>query len=118
MRTHQIDTSRHSRLLDKQLQDPEFRAEFQRARAEIAQVDAIVNTLDQLRADAGRSKAELARQIGKQPSVIRRMFTAEVNPELRTIVALASALDADILIVPRHRSGRVRPKAYATAAKS
>ena len=117
MSMHKIDTSRHRRLLDKQLLDPEFRVEFLRARAEIAQVDAIVNMLDQLRTDAGRSKAELARQIGKQPSVIRRLFTAEVNPELRTIAALAAALDADIRIVPRHRSGRVRPKTYAAADK-
>jgi DNA-binding phage protein len=117
MSTSRIDTSRHRRLLDEQLKDPEFRAEFVRAETEIAQVDAIINMLDQLRADSGRTKAELARQIGKQPAVIRRLFTAEVNPELRTIVALASALDAEIRIVPRRRSARVRPRTYAAAAR-
>ena len=35
---------------------------------------------------AGMSKAELARAIGKEPSSIRRFFTADVNPELKTPV--------------------------------
>ena len=112
MSTTRLDTSRHSRLVDEQMQDPEFRAEFLRARDLIAQVDAVINTLDQLRAESGRTKSELARQIGKQPAVIRRLFTAQVNPELRTVVALASALDADIRIVPR-RPRRARPRAAA-----
>jgi transcriptional regulator with XRE-family HTH domain len=57
--------------------------------------------LDHLREEAGFSKAELARQIGKDPASVRRLFTAQVNPELKTIVALAQALDAEVQIVPR-----------------
>lgn len=109
----EIDTSRHRRFLEEQLAEPEFRAEYEQAAAQIAQVDEVMATLDRLRIQAGRSKAELARRIGKDPAAIRRLFTAEVNPELRTIAALAAALDAEIRVVPR--TGDQSPKATATA---
>jgi len=54
------------------------------------------------------TKAELAREIGKNEASIRRLLTAPVNPELRTVVALADALDADIKIVPRKRAAARR----------
>lgn len=40
------------------------------------------------------TKAELARLIGRNPSTVRRLFTAEVNPELKTVAAIAAALGA------------------------
>ena len=100
------DTSLHDRWLAEQMADPEFRVEFERERREIAVIDDIVNALDHLRAEHGFSKAELAREIGKNPASVRRLLTAPGNPELRTIVALAEVLDADIKVVPRKRSGR------------
>ncbi len=96
-----VDTSYHQRRLAARLKDPDFRAEYERARAEIAQIDAIMRSLDDLRQEAGFSKAELARQIGKDPASVRRLFTAQVNPELKTIAALARALGAEVQIVPR-----------------
>lgn len=90
------------------MEDPEFRAEYERTRRELAQVNAVIRALDQLRGDAGWSKAELARQIGMNDASIRRLFTAEVNPELRTVAAMAAALDAEIRIVPRRRARRER----------
>jgi Helix-turn-helix len=48
------------------------------------------------------TKSDLARAIGKNPSSIRRLLTLDgPNPELRTIVAMANALDADVCLVPR-----------------
>lgn len=94
-------TSRHQRVLQDQLRDPEFRAEYESARSQIAQVDSVIEALDRMRVDAGCSKAELARRVGKNPAAIRRLFSAEVNPELRTVAALAAALGAEIQIVPR-----------------
>lgn len=110
-KTKKLDTSYHDRRLARRLkEDPEFRAEFERQRRAIAQIDGVVRQLDQLRESAGLSKAELARQIGKDPASIRRLFTAEVNPELKTVAALASALGAEVKIVSRRRSsGRKRP---------
>lgn len=99
----------HDRRLAERLKDPEFRAEFERQKREIEAIDSIVNMLDDLRAEHGVTKAELAREIGKNPASIRRLLTAPVNPELRTVVALADALDADVKIVPRRRGGRRLP---------
>ncbi len=98
-----LDTSYHRRRLEKKLRDPEFKAEYERARAEISQIDEIIRTLDRLREAAGFSKAELARLVGKDPASIRRLFSATSNPELKTVTALASALDARVEIVPRTR---------------
>lgn len=81
------------------MEDSEFRAEYDQARADIAQVDAIMRQLDTLRVASGYTKAELARLIGKNPSTVRRLFTAEVNPVLKTIATLAGVLGARLEIV-------------------
>jgi ribosome-binding protein aMBF1 (putative translation factor) len=104
-----LDTSYHDRRHTERMQDAEYRREYERARAQIEQVDAVMRQLDELRMQVGLSKAELARLIGKNPAALRRLFSAEVNPELRTVAALASALDAEIRIVPRRRR-RSMPK--------
>ena len=103
-----LDTGFHRRRVDERLEDPEFRAEYERTRRELAQVNAIMQSLDDLRVNAGMSKADLAREIGRNDAVVRRLFTAQVNPELRTIAALATALDAEIQIVPRRRRRAAR----------
>jgi DNA-binding phage protein len=103
------DTSFHERRLARRLEeDPEFRAEFERQQREIAAIDAIVHRLDALRAGHGLTKAELARAIDKNPAAVRRLLTASGNPELRTIVAMADALGADVQIVPRKRTKRAK----------
>jgi DNA-binding XRE family transcriptional regulator len=107
------DGSFHRRRIAAEMENPEFRAEYERARRELAQVNAVIRALDQLRTEAGLSKAELARQIGKNEASVRRLFTAEVNPELRTVAAMAAALEAEIRIVPRRRVQRVRPAVVA-----
>lgn len=96
------------------MKDPEFQAEFERASREIKAIDAIVNELDSLRITHGMTKAELAREVGKNPASVRRLLTAPGNPELRTIVAMADALDADVVIVPR--SPRSRRAGHRSAA--
>lgn len=100
------DTSFHDRFLAGQLADPESRTQFERERREIEAIDAIVGALDGIRGQRGMSKAELARQIGKNPASVRRTLTAPGNPELRTIVAMAEALNAEVQIVPRSTQGR------------
>ena len=96
-----LDTSYHKRRLEKRLKDPEFRAEYERSRREIRQIDEVIQQLDLLREEAGVSKAELARQVGKHPAAIRRLFTADANPELRTVAAIADALGAEIRVVQK-----------------
>jgi ribosome-binding protein aMBF1 (putative translation factor) len=97
-----LDTTRHDRRLARRLkEDPDFRAEFERQRRQLAQIDAVVRQLDTLREKAGMSKAELARAIGKEPSAVRRFFTANVNPELKTVAAIADVLDAKVEVISR-----------------
>ncbi len=54
---------------------------------------------------------ERARLTWLVPSVgndaaVRRLLTAEVNPELRTVAAMAAALGAEVRIVPRRKRKR------------
>jgi hypothetical protein len=49
------------------LTDDATRAEYERARGEIEQIDTVIRSLDELRQDAGMSKAELARRVGRVP---------------------------------------------------
>jgi len=98
-----LDTSFHSRLMAAQMDDPEFREEYERASAEIALVDSVIRQLDALRMEEGLSKAELARHINRNASSIRRLFSAASNPELLLVASIAVELDADIKIVPRKR---------------
>lgn len=99
-----IDTSYYERRRHEWLADGETRAEYDRARREIEQIDTLIRSLDELRENAGMSKAELARRIGRNPASIRRLFTAEqVRPELPLIVSIADALGARIEIKPRTR---------------
>lgn len=104
------DTGYHDRRLARRLkEDPEFRAEFERQQREIVAIDAIVNRLDALREQHGMSKAGLARAIDKNPAAIRRLLTASGNPELRTVVAMAQALGAEVKIVPRTAARAAKP---------
>jgi ribosome-binding protein aMBF1 (putative translation factor) len=97
---HRLDTTHHDRRIARRLEkDPEFRAEYERQRRQIDQIDTIVRRLDELREAAGMSKAELARAIGKEPSSIRRFFTADVNPELKTVAAVADVLGARVEVI-------------------
>lgn len=113
-----LDTGYHVRYLEENLQDPEFRREYEAARKQIEQVDAVVRGLDRLRIETGISKAELARRVGKHPAAIRRLFSSEANPELSTIAAVAIALDAEIKIVPNPRSHPARPRRPARLTSS
>ena len=101
-----LNTSHHKRAMAARMQDPDLRAEYERARSEIGQVDAVIQQLDELREAAGLSKAELARHIGRDPSSIRRLFTAKSNPELLLVASIAQDLDADLRVVPRKRRRR------------
>ena len=114
-----LDAGYHDRRPARRPEDPEFRTEFERQRAEIAAIDAIVNELDGLRERNGMTKATLARAIDKNPAAVRRLLTASGNPELRTVVAIAQALGAEVRIVPKAQAratGSARRRGTRTAA--
>jgi DNA-binding XRE family transcriptional regulator len=95
-------TSYYDKRRQEWLAGEDTRAEYERARQEIEQIDAVIRSLDELRKDVGISKAELARRVGRNPASIRRLFTAEqARPELPLIISIANALDASVEIKPR-----------------
>lgn len=63
------------------------------------------------------SKAELARAVGKEPSSIRRFFTANVNPELKTVAAVADALGARVEVVAA-KASHAKPAGKKRAPRS
>lgn len=90
----------HRGRVARDLTDPEFREAYEEARTDIAQVDAVMRTLNHLRESVGMTKADLARQIGKDPAAVRRLLTASgPNPEISTVAAMARALGAEIRVV-------------------
>jgi DNA-binding phage protein len=95
------------RYLAERRKDPEYEAEYVAARERISRVDAFVRSLDARRQQLGLSKAELGRAAGVKPEAVRRLFTGDGrNPTLGTVVALANALDMDIVPVPRAPDAR------------
>ncbi|WP_433185888.1 helix-turn-helix domain-containing protein [Actinoallomurus sp. CA-150999] len=85
------------------LEDPEFLREYIRESVRIATVDAIMNALDRARLAENLSKAEVARAIGAEPAVVRRLFAAgntNPNPTLGTLVDVAAALGLRIKVEP------------------
>ena len=107
-----LDTSYHKLMRAARMEDPVFRAEYERARREIDQVDSVIRQLDELREAAGLTKAELARHIGRDPSSIRRLFTAKGNPELTLVASIAEDLGVELRVVPRNTK-RARRRATA-----
>lgn len=78
---------------------PEYRQALESARARIAAADSVVRALDERRRDLGLSKAQLARQAGMRPEVVRRILGAgPANPTLSTVISLASAMSMDVTI--------------------
>lgn len=95
------------RDLARDLDDPEFLREYVVESIRIATIDSIVNALDDARAAAGMSKAELARAISSEPAVVRRLFSASgVNPTLGTLAEVAAALGMRVTLEPLAASER------------
>jgi transcriptional regulator with XRE-family HTH domain len=87
--------------LSHDLEDPEFRREFVLASVRIATVDRVIGALDEARESKGLTKADLARTIGAEPAVVRRLFSAgNANPTLGTLAAVAAALGFKVTIEP------------------
>ena len=91
------------RYFADRLRDSEYGRHLEAARRRTAQVDQLVRALDERREELGLTKAELARRAGLAPEVVRRLFSIDSpNPTATTLVALADALDLEV--VPRRRA--------------
>ncbi len=85
----------------RDLQDPEYAREFAAESVRIKTIDTIINSLDQTRAEAGLTKAALARAIGSDPAAIRRLLSAtQRNPTLGTLSEIAAVLGLKVVLEP------------------
>ena len=104
------------RYFEKQRADPEYERAYQEAAATVRAIDDLVRSIDSRREALGLSKAELARRAGLPAEAVRRLFTMRSpNPTVTTLVALARALELDVVAEPRAKPAR---QARKVAAKS
>lgn len=95
------------RYFEKERTDPEYEHAYQDAAATVRAIDELVRSIDERREARGLSKAELARRAGLPPEAVRRLFTMRSpNPTATTLVALASALELDLVAEPRMKPAR------------
>lgn len=87
--------------LDHDLDNPSYRKHHLREAERIAQIDALVNELDQIRQLQGKSKADVALSADMHPAAVRRLLTQEhSNPTLTTISEVAYALGYRLTLMP------------------
>ena len=100
------------KYLASRLNDPTYREAYNAAKRRIAQVDALVQALDERREQLGLTKAELARRADLAPEAVRRLFSVDApNPTVTTLIALADALGLELM--PRPRRATSPPKQSA-----
>ncbi|MBB6173822.1 DNA-binding phage protein [Nocardiopsis mwathae] len=94
----------HSAFWDdhkRDLSDPEYAREFAAESARVRTIDTIINAIDDARVAAGMSKAELARAIGSDAAVVRRLLSSsKANPTLGTLAEVAAALGMKVVLEP------------------
>ena|SRR5947208_526784 len=104
------------RYFEKQRESPEYERAYREAAATVRAIDELVRSIDHRREELGLSKAELARQAGLPPEAVRRLFTMRSpNPTATTLVALARALDLELVAEPKAK--RSRPTTTAVKKK-
>lgn len=81
-------------VLEEQLRDPEFRAEWER----LAPARTVANRLVGYRVDHGLTQTALGRLLGMSQPAIARLETGDHLPTLQTLMKLAEALDLEIIV--------------------
>jgi ribosome-binding protein aMBF1 (putative translation factor) len=85
---------------------PELREHYEHTKQSVMQTRRLLQQIDAERERAGLSKADLARRIGADPSVVRRMFSSDAsNPQLRTVLEIMDVLG---ITFATRRARRVR----------
>ena len=75
-------------FLQEQLQDPEFRKEYEALQPEHAVVQAIIDA----RKNAGLTQKELSERTGIAQGDISKLENGSANPSIRTLQRLAAAM--------------------------
>ena len=81
-------------FLQEQLQDPEFRKEYEALQPEHAVVQAIIDA----RKNAGLTQKELSERTGIAQGDISKLENGNANPSLRTLQRLAAGMGMQVKI--------------------
>jgi transcriptional regulator with XRE-family HTH domain len=111
------DMQTFDEVLAEDLQDPEFRARWEKT----ALARAVANQVIAYRAEQGLSQSGLAQQLGVKQPQVARLEAAEHNPTIETLIKLVGVLNIEfsINIHPAAKSAKlVNKRARTTAALS
>ena len=78
----------------REMEDPEFRAEWER----LAAARAIADLVELNRMRKGLTQTALARLAGVSQPVIDRIESGEHSPTIETLIKLANALDVELMV--------------------
>ena len=81
-------------FVEKQLQNPEVRAEYDTLEPEFAIIQAIIDA----RKNTGLTQKQLSERTGIAQGDISRLETGNANPSLGTLKRLAAAMDMTLKI--------------------
>jgi len=81
-------------LKERLMKNPEFRAEYEKADAEFALVEALVHA----RMNAKLTQAQLAKKLGTTQSAIARLEGGRISPSVATLRRYAQATGAKLRI--------------------
>jgi transcriptional regulator with XRE-family HTH domain len=100
-------------VLQKDLRDPEFRAEWERT----ALARAIASEVIAYRVEQGLSQTALAERLGMKQPAVARLEAGDVTPTIETLQRLVRVLDREIVIdvVPPQREPKLVTKRAQTS---
>ena len=102
----------NSQVLEEMLQDPDFRAEWERTALARAVAEAVIR----YRAEHGLSQTGLARLLGWSQPVVARLEAAEHNPTMDTLLTLARKLGLRVQVDVGPKTGVVAKVTKSRAA--
>ncbi|HEX9517348.1 MAG TPA: helix-turn-helix transcriptional regulator [Streptosporangiaceae bacterium] len=99
-------------VLAEMLQDPQFRAEWERTALARAVAEAVIR----YRAEHGLSQTGLAGLLGWRQPVVARLEAAEHNPSMDTLLTLARALGLRVHVEVGPKTGVIAKVTKSRAA--
>ena len=82
------------KYLEKQLQNPDFKAEWDAMEPELSIMQAVIDA----RKESGLTQQQLAERTGISQADISKLENGNANPSLKTLQRLASAMDKKLKI--------------------
>ena len=82
------------KYLEKQLQNPDFKVEWDALEPELSIMQAVIDA----RKESGLTQQQLAERTGISQADISKLENGNANPSLKTLQRLASAMDKKLKI--------------------